>query len=194
MFSPQTNQKYHYRYSLYTNTGERKYLDESERTRFIDCALQQQDAAGLLGLVLVLSGCRLTEALNLSPSDILEEEGAIVVRSLKKRQKHEFRQIPLPPGTIAELLKLGRSNSEPLFPWQRTQALQHVKKHMRAVGISGVKATARGLRHTFGTHGIRVGIPLTLLQRWFGHASIETTAIYTQILGPEEREIAKKMW
>jgi len=100
----------------------------------------------------------------------------------------------MPHGIISDLLVLGRTQQKRLFPWGRTQALSHVKRVMQKAEVVGFRATARGLRHTFGAHGIHCDIPLTLLQRWYGHASIETTAIYTQILGPEERAIAKKMW
>lgn len=180
--------------SLHTKNGERKYLNEDERKRFIDCAQNQKQSVRLLCLVLVLSGCRLTEALNLSKESILAHENAILIRSLKKRDKTIYRQVPLPHAIITDLLMLEIEHSSRLFPWQRTQALSHVKQVMDEADIEGFRSTARGLRHTFGAHGIYCGIPLTLLQRWFGHASVETTAIYTQVLGPEERAIAKKMW
>jgi integrase len=32
------------------------------------------------------------------------------------------------------------------------------------------------------------------LQRWLGHASMTTTAIYLEAMGDEEREIAARMW
>jgi integrase len=37
-------------------------------------------------------------------------------------------------------------------------------------------------------------VPLNLVQRWLGHASLTTTAIYLDALGDEEREIAARMW
>ena len=40
----------------------------------------------------------------------------------------------------------------------------------------------------------RDGVPLNLVQRWLGHASMATTAIYLDALGEEEREIAARMW
>jgi site-specific recombinase XerD len=45
-------------------------------------------------------------------------------------------------------------------------------------------------RHGFGVSAVQAGIPVTLLQRWLGHARLETTAIYANVSGPEEREIA----
>jgi site-specific recombinase XerD len=50
------------------------------------------------------------------------------------------------------------------------------------------------LRHAFGINAVRVGIPLNLIQRWMGHASMKTTAIYLDAIGDEEREIARRMW
>jgi integrase len=52
----------------------------------------------------------------------------------------------------------------------------------------------RGLRYSFGLHAIRSGVPLNMVQRWLGHASMHTTAIYLQAFGDEEREIAARMW
>lgn len=66
---------------------------------------------------------------------------------------------------------------------------------MREAAIGrGPHATAKGLRHGFGMHAIRSGVPINLVQRWLGHARMETTAIYLQAMGREEREIAARMW
>jgi hypothetical protein len=42
--------------------------------------------------------------------------------------------------------------------------------------------------------GAQAGIPVTLLQRWLGHARLTTTAIYLEVSGPEERAIAARFW
>ncbi|WP_296583951.1 tyrosine-type recombinase/integrase [Xanthobacter sp.] len=57
-----------------------------------------------------------------------------------------------------------------------------------------MSASPKGLRHAFGVHAVRSGVPLILVQKWLGHEDIATTAIYTNVLGPEEREIAERMW
>jgi integrase/recombinase XerD len=59
---------------------------------------------------------------------------------------------------------------------------------------AGPHATPRGLRHSFGLRAIRSGVPLNLVQRWLGHASMHTAAIYLQAIGDEEHEIAARMW
>jgi integrase/recombinase XerD len=37
-------------------------------------------------------------------------------------------------------------------------------------------------------------IPLPVVKKWLGHASLETTAIYLDLIGEEERELAKRLW
>jgi integrase/recombinase XerD len=73
-------------------------------------------------------------------------------------------------------------------------AWRHVKAVMRVAGIRGVQASPKGLRHGFGVAAVQAGIPLNLVQRWLGHAQLSTTAIYAEAIGPEEQEIAARMW
>jgi len=37
-------------------------------------------------------------------------------------------------------------------------------------------------------------VPPHLVQRWLGHASLRTTAIHGEVVGPEERAFAARMW
>jgi integrase/recombinase XerD len=82
-----------------------------------------------------------------------------------------------------------------LWHLSRSRAWQLVKAVMRAAEIAdGPHATPKGLRHGFGLHAVRSGVPLNLVQKWLGHASMATTAIYLQAMGSEEREFAARMW
>ena len=65
---------------------------------------------------------------------------------------------------------------------------------MALAGLDGVQATAKGLRHGFAVGAVNAGVPLTTVQKWLGHADLETTAIYTNAMGKEEYELAKRMW
>ena len=62
---------------------------------------------------------------------------------------------------------------------------------MEASGIAGRHACPRGLRHGFGVGTLQAGVPLTLVQRWLGHARLTTTAIYAEVSGPEEQTFAE---
>jgi len=176
--------------SLFTIRGQRKYLNADERQRFIAATSDLNPRKKLFCQTLFWSGARLSEVLNLSHDQVLHQEGCLVFRSLKKRGQLHHRQVPVPEELTECLCNL----SPPLFPWRRTWAWSIVHEAMDKAEISGPQATPRGLRHGFAVHAISCGVPLHLVQRWLAHARLETTAIYTQVLGSEERHIAERMW
>ena len=74
-------------------------------------------------------------------------------------------------------------------------AWRRVKEVMRDAGIEdGPHACPKGLRHGYGIHAMSSGVPLNMLSKWMGHASLEVTAIYANALGEEQQEIAARMW
>jgi integrase len=185
--------------SLYTRAGQRKYLTAAERVRFLETTLAcPRPELRTLCLLLAYTGCRISEALALTAASIERDAGFIAIRSLKKRAGAiVFREVPAPADLLAALRQV-HGLEEPgahLWPLSRCRAWQLVKGIMREAAITpGPHATPRGLRHSFGLHAIRSGVPLNLVQRWLGHASMHTTAIYLQAFGDEEREIAARMW
>jgi integrase len=186
--------------SLYTATGNRKYLTQAERARFIATAKACiRVELRTLCLTLAYTGCRISEALALTAGTIESGAGFIAFRSLKKRGATVIREVPVPGDLLNALesvhqLSCGRS-AERLWSLSRSRAWQLVKLVMVDAKIEpGIHATPKGLRHGFGIHAIQSGVPLNLVQRWLGHARMETTAIYLQALGAEERQIAARMW
>lgn len=187
--------------SLYTATGQRKYLTAAERERFIAAALAcKRTELRTLCLTLVYTGCRISEALALTGAAIHPEEGVIVFRTLKKRSGIiAVRAVPVPQSLLDDLERtLGLSNrnaSRRLWSLSRSRAWQLIKGLMIEAKIApGIQTTPKGLRHGFGLHAVRSGVPLNLVQRWLGHASMTTTAIYLDAVGLEEREFAARMW
>lgn len=182
--------------SLYGQDGRRKYLTAQERYRFITAArTYPRSDIGTLCLTLAYCGCRISEALALTLHSVNAEDHAIAIRSLKKRGDVVIREVPIPDWLAERLAEVSNKQPETLWPLSRSRAWQLVKEVMALAQIEpGPHASPKGLRHGFGVHAIRSGVPLTLVQRWLGHASLSTTAIYLQVLGEEEREIARRMW
>ena len=187
--------------SLYTQRGTRKYLTPAERQRFIEAAqTHPRPDVRTLCLTLAYTGCRISEALALTSASIEAQDGFIALRSLKRRNRAVIiREVPLPLWLLDELAIRARSRygevAVRLWPLSRSRAWCLVKAVMREAAISdGKHATPKGLRHGYGLHAIRSGVPITLVQRWLGHARLTTTAIYLQAMGEEEREIASRMW
>jgi site-specific recombinase XerD len=146
------------------------------------------------------TGCRISEALALTPMNFEADAGFIAIRSLKKRSRVAIiREVPAPSILFEILTRVHRLSdracTERLWTLSRCRAWRLIKDVMTAASIPpGLHATPKGLRHGFGLHAIRCGVPLNLVQRWLGHASMTTTAIYLQALGNEERELAERMW
>jgi integrase/recombinase XerD len=186
-------------FSLYGRDGRRKYLTPNERERFLAAALAHpREQLSTFCLVLAYCGCRISEALGLRGSGIQTEDCFIAFQSLKKRGRLVVREVPVPEFLVARLRKVhpeALDDDRQLWSWSRSRAWRLVKSVMAAAGIAaGPHATPKGLRHAFGIHAIRSGVPLNMVQRWLGHASLTTTAIYTEAIGAEERELASRMW
>ena len=136
----------------------------------------------------------------------IDLSGRIVVfESLKKRRRGIYRAVPVPPSLLDELdlvhgvreaQRRGKGHTDrPLWPSSRMTAWRQVTTVMVAADIpSGPHRSPKGLRHGFGVHAIASGVPLNMLSKWMGHASLEVTAIYANALGTEERGIAARMW
>ena len=56
------------------------------------------------------------------------------------------------------------------------------------------RAILKALRHAFDVGETQAAVPLNMIQRWLGHPDIQTTAIYTEVMGDEERVLADRMW
>lgn len=182
--------------SLHTAEGRRKYLTAAERLRFMAIAANSPPAPGTLCLTLAWSGCRVTEGIGLTRADLDPEAGTVAIHCLKKRRGGIVREVPVPGELLALLLRVHGPGppGERLWPIARSTAWRYVKDVMQAADVGATAASPKGLRHGFGVHAVRSGVPLNLLQRWLGHADIATTAIYADVMGPEEREIAARMW
>lgn len=144
--------------------------------------------------------CSRQQALTPASIDI---DSVACIQTLKRRKRGIVRQVPLPPSVLHELDRVFRlriAQRDPqlatlrLWRRSRTTAWRYVKAVMAAAGITGMPAMPKGLRHGFGVNAFQSNIPPHLVQRWLGHASLRTTAIYADVIGPDERAFARRMW
>lgn len=184
---------------LYNEASQRLYINAAERERFLAALEDESDNIRAFCLTLFYTGCRLSEARELHFSAIQEQARLISFRSLKKRDQHHIREIPVPQELIDALDKLPRELGKPIWTVDgqkvsRVTAYRWVKSVMNRAGIHGTQACPKGLRHGYGIHAVRSGVQLNMLQKWMGNASIATTAIYATAVGREELELADRMW
>lgn len=148
------------------------------------------------------SGLRLSELRNLRLEQLHLDAGFIVV--IGKGNKE--RVVPVGSkaiNAIEKYLKFGRPklvkkrSPATVFLTNRGTAFAHatlwrrIKIRARRAGISR-NITPHMLRHSFATHLLERGADLRIIQELLGHASIQTTEIYTHVAGSRLKEIHKR--
>jgi integrase len=188
--------------SLHGSTGARKYLNVAERQRFRRAVRQMSPEVRVFCLTLMWSGGRISETLAITPAAIDLDSGVAVLQTLKRRRAGVIREVPLPHSLLRDLdriyeIRAKQNNStfasRRLWPWSRTTAWRRTKEAMAAAHVYGLAAMPKGLRHTFGVAAFNT-VPPHMVQRWMGHASLRTTAIYGDVSGREERGLASRLW
>ena len=201
-------------------TGDRLYLDESDRRRFLAAAALLDDQSHRMFCeVLHWTGCRISEALALTPRQINPDKHVIRFRTLKKR-KHTrqgelkgpvFRDVPIPKALsvsldlvfgLRKVRRTGQGVDLPLWPSQqerkqpmaRSTGWRIVKRVFDKAEITGPQATPKGFRHGFAVAMILGGMDYRRLQTLLGHEQSTTTAIYLQVMGQEAHELQMDVW
>ncbi len=180
-------------WQIHDAAGRRKYINAAERALFLSQADHLASHLRALCYALVYSGARISELLSLTRHQIDADTSALTIRTLKSRRL-KFRVIPIPPTIIAMLLALPPTEDGRLWTLHRTTAWRLVKRLMQGVGVCGPMACNRGLRHGFGIRAAGRNVPLSTIRKMMGHASLNTTIIYLDAIGAEEREFAERMW
>jgi integrase len=185
-------------WQIHDAAGRRKYLSAGERARFLRAADTLPPRTRALCHVLAYAGCRISEALALTVQHVDAERFTVTIRTLKRR-KLVYRTVPVPhvpvPQAMIELLmQLSVGADGRFWPMHRVTGWRVIKATMRRAGIAGPMACPKGLRHGFGIRAADRSVPTNLIQRWMGHASPTTTAVYLDAVGLEERRFASRMW
>lgn len=183
---------------LYDLKGRRKYLSKNERKGFLKAVNSLRLEWRVFCLVLLYTGCRISEAIELTKDRIDLHENVIVFRTLKKREDKTNviyqRAVPVPSALIQALHGIFRDGENRVWNFSRTTGWRIVKEAMKLAGIYGIQACAKGLRHGFGIACAEKNIPISMISVWMGHSSIKTTMIYLDAVGIEERAFMQRTW
>ncbi len=132
------------------------------------------------------AGLRISEATHLRVSDI--DSKRMVIRIQQGKGKKD-RMVPLSP-TLLDLLREYWRVAQPrdwLFPGKKRsqpitrRSVQRVCVQARKASGLDDNVTAHTLRHSFATHLLEAGTNVRTIQLLLGHASLSTTATYTQV-------------
>jgi len=196
---------------IFDKGGNRLYLNASEGDRFLEAAKEESRENHVFCHTLYYTGCRPSEALELSARRIDLVGNFIVFRSLKKRpydnqgrkKQPSYRSVDVPTRLIDDLTlvfdlrarnKDGSRRDQLLWGMSRQSAWRIVKRVMARAEIAGPQATSKGLRHAFGVKCVMSGAPLHKIAKWLGHTDSKTTEVYTKVVDEEEREMLMRVW
>ena len=147
------------------------------------------------------AGLRASEAVALKAEDIAPKERFITVSGKGGKE----RRVPVGAAALEALdryLKRGRpplrrpDSPGGLFLTRSGGALSRqgidsvVRKRAKAAGLPPL--SAHTLRHSFATHQVEGGADLRSVQEMLGHASIDTTQIYTALSTQRLRQAHRK--
>jgi integrase/recombinase XerD len=149
--------------------------------------------------VLYTSAIRRSEVASLLIDDVDIEHGFLIVRRGKNSKD---RAVPIGASVCALLATYlagiradwrGAGQDRHLFLTKYGAGMRPnsiglvVKTHSEAAGLSKPVST-HSFRHACATHMMRAGAPIRHLQEMLGHASIESTQIYTRVTINDLRE------
>ena len=185
-----------------------KALDRDAADALIAAPLEDADLGPMswrdhaLLEVLYGAGLRATEVATLKLKDVDRDAG--LLRVLGKGRKE--RKVPLDgPGLEALEAWLGKGrprcvrpdSGDGVFltmrgrPLSRDGVYRAVKRRARQLGLPG-DVSPHTLRHTFATHLVQGGADLRAVQEMLGHASINTTQVYTTLADDHLRTSHRK--
>ena len=140
-------------------------------------------------------GLRLHEGLYLEVSDIDSDRMMIHVHRGKGAKD---RYVPLPPSTLNLLRRywvthrhpcllfpaLGRNGNgakDAPSPMAKSSVQGAFRRAKVAAGIRKKGVSVHTLRHSYATHLLEAGVNLRVIQRYMGHAQLETTMVYLHL-------------
>ena len=141
--------------------------------------------------LLMFTGIRVSEALNVSTTDYGHDSGHRTLTVRRKGGTTAKVAVPAPAadalntylGTTGADLVTAAGEGLPIFttatgkPWNRSEAFRTVQRLARTAGIPG-QISPHSLRHTFATIALDSGTALHDLQDSMGHADPRTTRRY----------------
>ena len=164
-----------------------EYLNKHEVDALIKAAPHPK--AALLMLMQWRAGLRVSEALAVEVSDLKLDSEKPTLR-IRQGKGGRTRLVPVHDqlsSAFSNVIAYGQVRRGCIVEVTRSTAWRWVKdaadRAMELGAISpGRKVGTHTLRHSAARHWLSSGIPINVVSRWLGHASLQTTLIYLEIL------------
>jgi integrase len=181
-----------------------RFLSEAEVGRLLDVVAAMEAEAALLPVfadairLLLLTGARRSEVLNLRWEEVDLERGLIVLGGVRHKSGNTQGKKAIPVSAPVAALIAQRPRLGPYVFASPRNALKPavgLPKAWRAVraraGLLGVRP--HDLRHSFASFGAAGGASLLLIGKALGHSQAATTARYAHLGNDPVRDLAEKV-
>ncbi len=152
-------------------------------------------------------GLRMQEALNLQITDIDSKRMLVHVR---RGKGHKDRLVPLSPKPLMLMRQYWATHRNPawIFPYEgrdrkqtptsdrpmcETTPQKVIKSAVDQLGWGNRGVSTHTLRHCYATHLLESGVNLRLIQKYLGHASLQTTTMYLHMTTYGEEAATEKI-
>jgi integrase len=177
--------------------GRERFFSEAELAAIGDALNDYPGVAADCVRLIILTGCRPSEAMKAAWSEFDSEPGFWVKPSAHVKQRRTHK-LPLSPAAI-ELVEALRKKQKGKWvfpgdkPGEHLAALWHVWHFVRDRTGLGADARLYDLRHTFASVGAGGGLSLPIIGRLLGHTQSRTTQRYAHLADDPLREAAEKI-
>ncbi len=142
----------------------------------------------IMFLILVSTGCRIQEMLDIEQCDINEEEQRITIHGKGKKERYVYAT----DEVIREIKAYCEGRPGRIFGTidQRTARhaiYEHLKRYSNAKQLS-----PHAIRHTMATQMAKQGANVTMISKLLGHESIKTTQQYIDLAQQEVKAAAQQ--
>jgi integrase len=177
--------------------GRERFFSQAELAAIGDAlATYRGEAADAMRLIM-LTGCRPSEALSARWEEMDSEPGYWIKPSSHVKQRRQHK-LPLNPAAL-ELISRMRSERRKASPWlfhgdvpgQPLKSVfrvwQHVRRH------TGIAGRPYDLRHSFASVGAAGGLSLLIIGKLLGHSRAATTSKYAHLADDALREATNRI-
>ena len=148
-------------------------------------------------LTLYTLGLRLREGIGLKVTSI--DAQRMVVRVIGKLNRE--RIVPLPESLLLALRAFWRTHKNPLWIFPCAHGAGPITRHSLYLAFNSARQRAgvsqeikiHCLRHGFATHLLESGVDIRTVQMLLGHASINSTQIYTHLTQAMRSDLQQRL-
>jgi integrase/recombinase XerD len=153
----------------------------------------------LLTLLLLDTGCRITEALTLRVSHVNFEDLLVTLDGKGRKQRVVPFSFELRKALHRYIGEFARKPDALLFGcrtetvWSRRNALRDMKALCKSLGFTPPVRTLHAFRHSFAVNYLRRGGSVFHLQKVLGHSTLEMTRRYANLVTTDLQAVHERV-